>query len=85
MDGNNSDTIPTNLRLLLVLEEVARVGVPVTPTVVNAELGLPKPTINLMGVLLDMKKIQPCESQGCIFTDYWIVVCINGLVICVGY
>ncbi len=46
MDGTGSDTIPTNLRLLLVLEEVARAGVPVTPTEVNAHLGLPKPTIH---------------------------------------
>jgi DNA-binding IclR family transcriptional regulator len=46
MDGLATETIPTNLRLLLVLEEVARVGVPVTPTEVNAQLGLPKPTIH---------------------------------------
>ncbi len=53
MDGNRSDTIPTNLRLLLVLEEVARVGVPVTPTTVNAELGLPKPTIHRLFATLE--------------------------------
>ena len=46
MDGSANDTIPTNLRLLLVLEEVARAGVPVTPTEVNVHLGLPKPTIH---------------------------------------
>ncbi|MEL6585257.1 MAG: IclR family transcriptional regulator [Pseudomonadota bacterium] len=46
MDGHRSDTIPTNLRLLLVLEEVAKAGVAVTPTEVNARLGLPKPTIH---------------------------------------
>ena len=49
MDGDRSgETIPTNLRLLLVLEEVAKSGVPVTPTDVNASLGLPKPTIHVM-------------------------------------
>lgn len=53
MDGSASDTIPTNLRLLLVLEEVARVGVPVTPTEVNAELGLPKPTIHRLFATLE--------------------------------
>lgn len=42
----NSGQIPTNLRLLLLLEEVAKVGVPVTPSVVNETLGLPKPTIH---------------------------------------
>lgn len=46
MDGQRSDSIPTNLRLLLVLEEVARAGEPVTPTTVNETLGLPKPTIH---------------------------------------
>lgn len=53
MDGSASDTIPTNLRLLLVLEEVARVGVPVTPTEVNTELGLPKPTIHRLFATLE--------------------------------
>ena len=53
MDGNRSETIPTNLRLLLVLEEVARMGVPVTPTVVNAQLGLPKPTIHRLFATLE--------------------------------
>lgn len=46
MDGHRNDPIPTNLRLLLVLEEVARAGEPVTPTAVNEALGLPKPTIH---------------------------------------
>jgi len=53
MDGTSSDTIPTNLRLLLVLEEVARVGLPVTPTEVNAQLGLPKPTIHRLFATLE--------------------------------
>lgn len=48
-----SDTIPTNLRLLLVLEEVARIGVPVTPTEVNVALGLPKPTIHRLFTTLE--------------------------------
>lgn len=38
--------IPTNLRLLLVLEELCRAGVPTTPTEVNAILKLPKPTVH---------------------------------------
>lgn len=41
-DGN----IPTNMRLLMVLEELARVGVPITPTEANLQLGLPKPTVH---------------------------------------
>lgn len=42
----NTGQIPTNLRLLMLLEEVARAGVPVTPSAVNETLGLPKPTIH---------------------------------------
>ncbi len=38
--------IPTNLRLLAVIEEVVRAGVPVTPSAVNDVLGLPKPTVH---------------------------------------
>lgn len=49
----SSDTIPTNMRLLLVLEEVARKGVPITPTEVNAHLGLPKPTIHRLFATLE--------------------------------
>lgn len=46
-DASSSDkAIPTNLRLLLLLEEMARVGVPMTPTAANEQLGLPKPTIH---------------------------------------
>lgn len=46
-DASNSEkAIPTNLRLLLLLEEIARVGVPLTPTAANDVLGLPKPTVH---------------------------------------
>ncbi|MEX0317462.1 MAG: IclR family transcriptional regulator [Ruegeria sp.] len=38
--------IPTNLRLLLVLEHVARSGVAVKPSEMVETLGLPKPTIH---------------------------------------
>jgi DNA-binding IclR family transcriptional regulator len=53
MDGEGAGTIPTNLRLLLVLEEIARVGVPVTPTEINSTLGLPKPTIHRLFATLE--------------------------------
>ncbi|MEM7641854.1 MAG: IclR family transcriptional regulator [Pseudomonadota bacterium] len=54
MDGDSPrDTIPTNLRLLLVLEEVAKAGVPVTPTEVNTALDLPKPTIHRLFATLE--------------------------------
>ena len=43
----------TNLRLLMVIEEVARAGAPVTPTEINAVLRLPKPTIHRLFQTLD--------------------------------
>jgi DNA-binding IclR family transcriptional regulator len=44
--SSSEKAIPTNLRLLLLLEEIARVGVPLTPTAANEVLGLPKPTVH---------------------------------------
>ncbi|MEO9862459.1 IclR family transcriptional regulator [Yoonia sp.] len=41
------------MRLLLLLEEVAATGVPVTPTEVNSRLGLPKPTIHRLFATLE--------------------------------
>ena len=38
--------LPTNLRLLLIVEEVAKAGVPVSPTALADALGLPKPTMH---------------------------------------
>lgn len=60
--------IPTNLRLLLVLEEVARVGVPVTPTLVNAALGLPKPTIHRLFATLEAEGFLQRELDGRSYT-----------------
>jgi len=38
--------IPTNLRLLLLMEEVARTGAPISPSALCDLLGLPKPTVH---------------------------------------
>ena len=38
--------IPTNLRLLLLIEQVAREGVPVTPAAMSTALDLPKATVH---------------------------------------
>ena len=57
-------TIPTNLRLLLALEEVARAGVPVTPTEVNERLGLPKPTIHRLFATLEAEGFVQREIDG---------------------
>lgn len=52
-DQGEKQNIPTNMRLLLLLEEVALSGVPVTPTEVNSRLGLPKPTIHRLFATLE--------------------------------
>ena len=49
------DAIPTNLRLLQVLEEVARLGVPTTPAEIHNELGLPKPTVHRLFATLEQE------------------------------
>lgn len=46
-------TIPTNIRLLIILEELAKAGIPLTPTEVNAQINLPKPTIHRLFSLLE--------------------------------
>ena len=63
-----TDNIPTNLRLLLILEEIARVGVPVTPTDVNAQIGLPKPTIHRLFATLEAEGFLQRELDGRSYT-----------------
>lgn len=46
LSSDDVGKIPTNLRLLTVLEELCRAGVPITPTEVNTSLRLPKPTVH---------------------------------------
>jgi DNA-binding IclR family transcriptional regulator len=58
------DRIPTTLRTLAVIEAVARVGVPVTPTEVNASLGLPKPTIHRLFASLEAEGFLTREMDG---------------------
>ncbi len=53
--------IPTNLRLLALLAEVARQGVPVKPSHLVETIGLPKPTIHRL--------LQTAESEGYLQRD----------------
>ena len=48
--------IPTNLRLLLLVEEIAKAGTPLKPMQLADALGLPKPTIHRL--------LQPAEAEG---------------------
>ncbi|MDV7339624.1 IclR family transcriptional regulator [Terasakiella sp. A23] len=53
-----------SLRFLLILEEVARLGVPVTPTEVNKTLGLPKQTIHRIFSTLEESHFLQREMDG---------------------
>ena len=64
MDGGEGGQIPTNLRLLVALEAMAEAGVPVTPTEVNARLGLPKPTIHRLFATLEEEGFVQREIDG---------------------
>ncbi len=66
--AEDSQTLPPSLRLLLVLEEVARSGVPVTPTEVNASIGLPKPTIHRLFSTLEAAGFLQREVDGRSYT-----------------
>lgn len=59
-----NETIPTNLRLLFVLEELAKSGVPMTPTEINQKLGLPKPTIHRLFATLEAEGFLQREIDG---------------------
>ncbi|TCS54735.1 IclR family transcriptional regulator [Primorskyibacter sedentarius] len=63
-DDGKESAIPTNLRLLLVLEAMAEAGVPVTPTEVNQKLGLPKPTIHRLFTTLETEGFIQREIDG---------------------
>ena len=64
----NGNTIPTNLRLLLILEEIARIGVPVTPTDLNAQIGLPKSTIHRLFSTLESSGFLQRDVDGHSYT-----------------
>ncbi|MDA7425531.1 IclR family transcriptional regulator [Thalassococcus lentus] len=62
-DGHNAEKgqIPTNLRLLLILEEVAQAGVPVSASSLADALNLPKPTMHRL--------LTTAEEQGFLQRD----------------
>ena len=58
---SRKDQIPTNLRLLLILEEVARQGIAVKPADLVEVIGLPRPTIHRL--------LQTAEAEGFLQRD----------------
>jgi DNA-binding IclR family transcriptional regulator len=63
-DGPSGSAIPSNLRLLLVIEALAEAGVPLTPTEVNETLGLPKPTIHRLFATLEAEGFVQRDLDG---------------------
>ena len=58
--------IPTNLRTLLILEVLGNSGVPMTPTEINAHIGLPKQTVHRLCKTLEKEGYltrQPGEKR----------------------
>ena len=53
-----------SFRLLLILEEVVKVGVPVTPTEINRSIGLPKQTLYRMFAALEAQGFLQREHDG---------------------
>lgn len=64
MQGETTDTIPTTLRLLLVIEDIARAGAPVAPSDVTDRLGLPKPTIHRLFATLEQEGFLQRDIDG---------------------
>lgn len=61
-DKEPSEKSLRSMRLLLILEEAARIGVPVTPTEINRAIGLPKQTLHRM--------VASLESQGFLLREH---------------
>ena len=63
-DLGRPETSLRSLRLLLILEEVAKVGVPATPTEINKAIGLPKQTLHRMFSSLEAQGFLQREHDG---------------------
>ncbi|GHA58616.1 IclR family transcriptional regulator [Amylibacter ulvae] len=59
--SSKENQIPTNLRLLMIIEEIAKLGVSVRPTDLIQTIGLPKPTIHRL--------LQTAEAEGYLQRD----------------
>ena len=59
-----TDRIPTNLRLLLIMEILAERGEPMTPTEISRAIGLPKQTVHRLCVTLLEERFLVREVNG---------------------
>lgn len=64
-DGNERDEVSSrSVRMLLILEEVARLGIPATPTEINRSIGLPKQTLHRLFASLEALQFLQREHDG---------------------
>lgn len=63
-EGGPPETSLRSLRLLLILEEVAKAGVPSTPTEINRSIGLPKQTLHRLFASLEAQGFLQREHDG---------------------
>ena len=61
---SKAERIPTNLRTLLILEIVGASDKPMTPTEINAQLGLPKQTVHRLCTTLEEEGFLIREPNG---------------------
>ena len=91
----DTDRVPTNLRLLMIAEILATAGKPLTPSEINRQLGLPKPSIHRLcqtliseGYLardIDPRKLRPARrlrqlAAGLLSTSDTAIACHQVLV-----
>ena len=60
----SAGTIATNLRLLVLLEEIAAIGAPVVPADLYARVALPKPTIHRLFTTLEQQGFIERQPDG---------------------
>ncbi len=60
----DTDRIPTNLRTLLILEVIGQSDVPMSPTEINAHIGLPKQTVHRLCATLVEEGFLVYEPSG---------------------
>ncbi|WP_026380344.1 IclR family transcriptional regulator [Afifella pfennigii] len=67
-DAGKKGGIPPSLRPLVLLEEIARAGVPVTPTNMMERVDLPKPTVQRLFATLETQGFLQRELDGRSYT-----------------
>jgi DNA-binding IclR family transcriptional regulator len=69
-DGQR-EHVPTGVRSLYILDVLAKAGIPMTATDINAELGLPKPTIHRLCKRLEQEGFLTRDIDGRRYIPGW--------------